>query len=111
MNDQSRITLTTHNSKADIINQNGLRQLDSRQYIFDAEIKGEFYERSYPVESRLFLKEGAQIMFVKNDKGESRRYFNGKIATIKKIDGDDITVLFPGEETELVLEKETWSNI
>jgi len=109
--DQNLITLTTHNSKADIINQNGLQLLPGRQYVCDAEIKGAFQERSYPVESRLLLKEGAQIMFVKNDKGETRRYFNGKIATIKKIEAGVITVFFAAEQIEFVLEKETWSNI
>ena len=38
------------------------------------------------------MKEGAQVMFIKNDSGTERKYFNGKLATVKKINGDEITV-------------------
>ena len=50
-------------------------------------------------------------MFIKNDKGEFRRFYNGKIASISKIDGDKIFVRFPNDEKEMELEKETWKNI
>ena len=50
-------------------------------------------------------------MFIKNDKGESRRFFNGKIGIIKSMDDDSIIISFPGEENDLSLEKETWRNI
>lgn len=105
------ITLTTHNAKADIINQKELQKLPGVLHTFDAHIDGEFNERSYPAESRLQLKEGAQIMFIRNDKGEERRYYNGKLGTIKSIKGDEITIMFPDNTTTLVLEKEEWKNI
>src|SRR5690606_29374317 len=57
------------------------------------------------------LKEGAQIMFIKNDKGDERRYYNGKIGTIQRIKGEEIFVIFPDENGELKVEKETWKNI
>ncbi|HXA01384.1 MAG TPA: helix-turn-helix domain-containing protein [Cytophagaceae bacterium] len=105
------ITLTTHNSKADTINQSELKKLPGKIYSFEAGIEGEFNERSFPVERSLKLKEGAQIMFIKNDKGENRRFYNGKIGTVKKIGGDEISVIFPGSEEEMLLEKDTWKNI
>ena len=105
------ITLTTHNAKADIINQKELQNLSGTLHTFDAHIEGEFNERSYPAESRLQLKEGAQIMFIRNDKGEERRYYNGKLGTIKSIQGNDITIMFPDNDTTLVLETEEWKNI
>ena len=46
---------------------------------FHAEISGTFPEYSYPTELRLDLKEGAQVMFVKNDPSSEKRYYNGKI--------------------------------
>ncbi|MBX3255862.1 MAG: helix-turn-helix domain-containing protein [Chitinophagaceae bacterium] len=58
----------------------------------------------------LQLKPGTQIMFIKNDKGEVRRYYNGKIGTVSKIEKDKIFIAFPGE-TDILLEKETWKNI
>lgn len=50
-------------------------------------------------------------MFIKNDKGEQRRYYNGRIGTVSRIKDDDIYVRFPGERTEMLLEQETWRNI
>ena len=105
------ITLTTHNAKADIINQKELQKLTGKTHNFDAHIEGEFNERAYPAESRLQLKEGAQIMFIRNDKGEERRYYNGKLGTIKSIQGNEITISFPDSDTTLLLEKEEWKNI
>jgi hypothetical protein len=107
----SYITLTSHNAKAAGINLTELNGLPGRSHAFEAELTGEFSDRSFPAEKTLHLKEGAQVMFIKNDKGETRRYFNGKIGAIKKIAGDKISVLFPGEPEELTVEKETWKNI
>lgn len=105
------ITLTTHNAKADIINQKELNSLPGKLYTYEAKIEGEFNERAYPAESKLQLKEGAQIMFIRNDKGEERRYYNGKLGTIKSIKGDAVTVVFPNDNATLLLEKETWRNV
>jgi len=109
--DEHYITLTTHNSKADRINQYQLARLTGKQFEFKGEVKGDFNEKALPAELSLQLKEGAQIMFIKNDKGEYRRYYNGKIGTIETISQDKITVKFPDEDATLELEKETWKNI
>ena len=107
--DDHFITLTSHNEKADAINQRELLKLTGKSFTYEATISGEFYERSYPAEKVLTLKEGAQVMFIKNDKGDNRRYFNGKIGTVKSI-RDKIKISFPGEE-DLELEEEKWQNI
>ena len=109
--DEHYITLTTHNYKADEINSTQLNKLPGQLHLFPGKIEKEFSEKALPVEMNLQLKEGAQIMFIKNDKGEVRRYYNGKIGTIKKITGEKIIVEFPNETDELELEKETWKNI
>ncbi|MGN6493346.1 MAG: helix-turn-helix domain-containing protein [Agriterribacter sp.] len=108
--DENYITLTTHNARADAINRQELSKLAGKMYEFKGEINGDFNERAVPADMNLQLKPGAQIMFVKNDKGEVRRYYNGKIGTVRRIDKDKIYIDFPGEE-ELLLEKETWRNI
>jgi hypothetical protein len=106
------ITLTTHNAKADLINNRALSELPGPLVNFHALIEGEFPEKGFPADERLSLKTGAQVMFIKNDKGESRRYYNGKIATISRIDEDKkIFVRFDESEDELELELETWRNI
>lgn len=109
--DGGYITLTSHNARAEYINQAELGRLRGRLHAFEASVTGEFSDKAFPAERTLQLKEGAQIMLIKNDKGESRRYFNGKIGAIKAIVADKITILFPDEPGELILEKETWKNI
>lgn len=103
------ITLTTHNYKADELNQRTLNSLKTPSHIFEATIKGDFPESMYPVQAKLELKEGAQIMFVKND-AEEKAYFNGKIATVKQIDGDEITVEMSESGTSYKLKKAVWEN-
>jgi len=109
--EQRYITLTTHNRKADVINDAELRKLPGRLHRFEAKIEGEFSDKAFPTEMNLQLKEGAQIMFIKNDSGNERRYFNGKIAIVKKILNDEITVSFNNGEEDFVLERETWKNV
>jgi len=109
--EENFITLTSHNEKADLINRRELQKLAGKAYSYNAEISGEFYDRSFPAEEILHLKVGAQIMFIKNDKGEFRRFFNGKIGIVKNIFDDKIYISFPNETDTLVLEKETWQNI
>jgi PIF1-like helicase/helix-turn-helix protein len=105
------ITLTTHNNKASDINHKKLKKLPGKLFSFNAEITGDFNEKALPADVELRLKAGAQIMFIKNDKGEFRRYYNGKIGSISKIENDKIYASFPGEKTEMEIEKEIWKNI
>lgn len=105
------ITLTTHNYKADKINQAQLQKLDGKIHEFDAEISGEFYESAFPTERTLQLKVGAQIMFIKNDSQPEKKYFNGKLATIKRFEEDGILVQFLDDGEDYLLGTETWDNI
>lgn len=82
------ITLTTHNSQADEINEKKLSQIKSELLTFDAEIKGIFPENAYPTKEKLELKVGAQVMFVKNDPSPEKQYYNGKIGKIISYDKD-----------------------
>jgi len=104
------ITLTTHNYKADELNQKELRNLDTQSHLFDAHLEGDFPESMYPVILQLELKEGAQIMFIRNDASEQKKYFNGKLATVKKISEEGIMVEMAGNHEEYVLETVRWEN-
>lgn len=108
--EEKYITLSTHNRKADVINEAELKKLPGKLHLFKAEVTGEFSDKALPTDFNLQLKEGAQVMFVKNDSGTERRYYNGKLAVIKKIANDEIAVSFDDGE-DLKLEKETWKNI
>ncbi len=106
------IILTTHNHKADLINKEELGKIAEKPIAYRAEISGEFPEKTYPADEELVLKPGAQVMFIKNDAADKgKRYFNGKIGTIKKLEGDKITVQCKGEEHEIEVSRETWNNI
>lgn len=109
--DEHYITLTTHNHKADTINATALSRLSTPLFCFEGEVEGDFPDRNFPTDKVLNLKEGAQVMFIKNDMEKIRRYYNGKIGTIKKIEEDKIVVIFPEESAELTVEKDTWKNI
>ncbi|GAL87709.1 DNA repair and recombination protein, putative helicase [Sporocytophaga myxococcoides] len=105
------ITLTTHNRKAEEINQRELNKLDVEKHIYKAEIKGDFNEKTVTAEVELLLKEGAQIMFIRNDKGENKKFYNGKLGIISKLEQDTIYVSFSATGDEIKIEKETWNNV
>jgi len=104
------ITLTTHNSKAEKVNTSELQQIDATAYSFEAEVKGDFPETMFPMETTLTLKQGAQVMYIKNDSDLSKRYFNGKLGTVKRINENSIVVISKDDQSELEVPKETWEN-
>ena len=83
------ITLTTHNSQADEINEHKLKEIKSKTLTFEAEIKGIFPENAYPTKEILELKVGAQVMFVKNDPSPEKEYYNGRIGKIISYNKDE----------------------
>ncbi|MCR5820757.1 MAG: AAA family ATPase [Bacteroidaceae bacterium] len=103
------ITLVTHNWQADRLNGMKLDALTSQPYVFDARIKGEFPELSYPNDMRLTLKVGAQVMFCKNDPSASKEYYNGKIGRILHISGNTVTVVCGEQKIEVG--RVNWENI
>ena len=109
--DDGYIILTTHNRKADTTNSEELQKITERTYSFNAKIEGDFSEKAYPADEQLLLKIGAQVMFIKNDLEKVRRYFNGKIGTVTRIEDDKIFVLCKNETDEIEVKKETWENI
>lgn len=109
------ITLTTHNVKANQMNEVALTQLKGEAFTFPAAIDGEFPEQSYPLDKTLTLKIGAQVMFIKNDSSGEQRYFNGKIATVESIvkaeNEVEIHVILADSNIRMKLEKHIWNNI
>lgn len=105
------ITLTTHNNKADRMNDHALAALTTTPYKFKAIVKGDFPENIYPLNEELTLKVGAQVMFIKNDLSPEKRYYNGKIGRVISLDQDEVEVLFPEENTTITVEPYEWENI
>ncbi|MEZ6096438.1 MAG: helix-turn-helix domain-containing protein [Pirellulaceae bacterium] len=105
------ITLTATNAVANQINSRNLQLLPGEKHRFRAQIKGEFPESSWPTEECLEFKKDAQVMFIKNDLQQERRYFNGKIGHIKELTNDSIIVRCPGEEIDIEVVPDEWQNV
>ncbi len=105
------ITLTTHNVKADTINSQSLIDLEGKSKSYTAEIIGEFPDKIYPIDLKLELKIGAQIMFIKNDLSIEKNYFNGKMGVVKSLSDEEIIIHFPDENKTIEIEKYEWQNI
>ena len=109
--DDTYIILTTHNYKADHINAEELGDLKEKSRFFEAEIKGDFPEKSYPIEKKLELKTGAKVMFIKNDTETPRRFFNGKIGKIISYVDENIIVRCPNDDFNIEVSPMEWNNI
>jgi ATP-dependent DNA helicase PIF1 len=107
--DLNPIIITSHNAEANAINKEKLDELPGMEYIFEGETSGEFRDLGLQAEQLLKLKEGAQIMFIKNDTGDNRKFYNGKIGKVKSIKDGKIYISFPNEE-DLLLEKSSWQS-
>jgi Cdc6-like AAA superfamily ATPase len=107
------ITLTSHNRNADEINGAKLASLSGKMLNLKAVVKDDFAQGSYPAEETLSLKIGAQVLFIRNDSGDERKYYNGKIGTVKDIDTvqGTVTVTFPDGSESVTVKRETWENI
>lgn len=105
------ITLTTHNYKADQINAQELEKLDGDLHRYIARTEGEFHEKNFPTEMELCFKVGAKVMIIKNDTEVPRRFYNGKIGIITKLEKDIITLKCHDDENELDITPMEWENI
>lgn len=84
------ITLCARNATADKINREALLQLKSPAFAFKAEVKGLFDPGLYPTDPEMSLKEGAQVMFIKND--PEKAFVNGSIGVVTEISDERIAV-------------------
>lgn len=102
------ITLASTNAIAQKINETKLNQINEIAYKYVGEIEGNFDSKSYPNDMDLQFKEGAQVMFVRNDL--THRWVNGTIGKITYLSSDTISVKINTEKGEVVhnVERSTW---
>ena len=107
---QLAITLSCRRDTVDYINTQELDKLPGEPTLFKGTITGEFPESNLPTPIELYLKPGAQIIFIKNDM--DKRWVNGTLGVIEAID-EETSLLYviteDGEEYEV--EPAQWSNI
>ena len=101
------ITLATTNATVARINAQGLAALPGRTQAAVAEIEGEFGASYYPAEPTLELKDGARVMFLRNDVSGDARWVNGTTGTVVGIARGKVTVETDEGETHDV-EPATW---
>ena len=108
--EEGYIRLTTHNNQAQQVNDRELASLPGKPYHFRAEVTGTFPEYTYPADEILTIKEGAQIMFLKNDVSLEKRYYNGMIGEVVAVNDSEIYVKEKGSEEDFLLLPEEWGN-
>ena len=105
------ITLSTRRDTVDFINENQLKLLPGEPTLFRGNIQGEFPESSLPTPIELYLKTGAQIIFIKND--IEHQWVNGTLGTIIGFDDEDDAKIYVRTETglDVMVEPAAWSNM
>lgn len=100
------ITLSARNYSVDALNRKKLESIHGPGKFYQAGIYGQFDPKWYPTEPMLHLKEGAQVMFLRND--PEKKYVNGTIGEIKDLSSDShilVSIAEPGgspKEIEVV---------
>lgn len=105
------VTLSTHNTKVNEINQQRLDALPASEHVFSATISADFPSDAYPAEKELILKEGAHVMFIKNDSSGKKQYYNGRAARISRIENGRVHVVFFDDGSDFIVSPEIWQNV
>lgn len=105
------ISLTTHNYKANQINNQELNKLVGLTQNYKALIEGNYPEHLFPNKKELIFKIGAQVMFIKNDNSEEKQYYNGKIGKIIHLDEDEVIVKCPDDKFNIITRPVVWENM
>lgn len=102
------MTLATRRDMVDHINEAHLDAIKKPVFTFLGTIKGDFPENSLPTDLELSLKEGAQVVFIKND--PDHRWVNGTVGRVSAVATDMLEVTLESGETHR-LKPEIWSNM
>lgn len=107
--DDFSITLATRRDQVDAINEQHLDALPGKVHTFIGEISGDFPDNSLPTPENLELKEGAQIMFIKND--PEHRWVNGSLGIISGLNEEGHISVTLEDGDEHIVEPAVWENI
>ena len=106
-NKDAYVILTPTNQVANEINQSFLAKLPGKDWISEAAITGTYADGAHPTDQSLLLKEGAKVILIRND--PDKRWVNGTLARVARLDGDQVFIEIDGEEHEV--EHATWEAI
>ncbi|HEX6000556.1 MAG TPA: AAA family ATPase, partial [Hyphomicrobiaceae bacterium] len=100
------VILVPTNAAAKRINDAYLQALPGHTIAYEASTTGEFNESAQPTDANLVLRPRAKVMMLRND--PDKRWVNGTIARVARIQPDKVWVEIDGEEHEV--ERVSWEN-
>ena len=100
------VILTPTNAAAGRINTAYLNALPGVAHIYQAVTTGEFSPSAQPTDGTLMLKARAKVMLLRND--PDRRWVNGTIARVSRLEADRVWIEVAGHEHEV--EQATWES-
>lgn len=101
------VILTPTNQVAQEINMAFLKSLTGKTAMHEALVTGSYADSAQPTDAVLTLKEGAKVILIRND--PEKRWVNGTLARISRLEEDRVFVEIEGEEHEV--EPEVWEAI
>ncbi|MDO4320320.1 MAG: AAA family ATPase [Bacteroidales bacterium] len=102
------MTIATRRDIVDHINEEHLDNLSTPSFTFEAEISGDFPDSSFPTDRLLTLKEGAQVVFIRND--PERRWVNGTLGRVSFITAEELRITLENGDTHTI-DPEIWDNV
>lgn len=102
--------LTSHVEDAVQLNLAKLAELPNMERLYPAIITGDFKDGLISAEKNLLLKEGAQVMLIRNDTNSLKDFYNGKIGEVVKMSEDVITLRFE-DVREIDVERAMWQSL
>ncbi len=84
------VALTATNAEAGAINAQRLAALSGTQVDYAATVTGEFDDASFPAETSLAVKKGAQVIMLRND--ADRRWVNGDVGIVERCSATELHV-------------------
>ena len=100
------VMLTARRNQSKAYNQKCLEALKGESVCFEAVCEGEFVSKDAPTEASLYLKRGAQVMFVRND--AEGLFVNGEIGIVTDLTEKEVTVSKVGGGMPVKVGKVKW---
>lgn len=98
------VILTPTNAAAQRINMAYLDALPAQRFTYEAGVTGDYSQSAQPTDQALTLKVGAKVILLRND--TDRRWVNGSIARISKLEKNRVWIEIGGKEYEV--EQASW---
>jgi len=102
------ITLATQRGMVDAINDTHLEQINMPEITYHGIVTGDFPESSMPAPKELKVKNGAQIVFIRND--INHRWVNGTIGKVNVAAPDYLEIELE-DGSNVLVEPERWAHI